>query len=95
MNQLNQLRKALELTNEQGMNVGLSIPVLVAPVVSSIFVLNVHVSAVMTSSEMVPILNLELGQSDADIADSLAQGSSISPSPAKRGRVDNLSTPAR
>lgn len=56
MNQLIQLRKTLELANVHVLVVGLSILVLEAHVVASVYVLKVRVHSVVTASEMVLIL---------------------------------------
>lgn len=52
MNQLSQLRKALELANDKGFVVGLSIPMQVTPIFASTSVLEAQIPTVVTTSKM-------------------------------------------
>lgn len=61
MNQLSQLRKELELANDQGLTIGLSVPVPVAHVIASTSIPGVGALVVVTASEMVLVPTTKIG----------------------------------
>lgn len=97
MNQFSQLRKALVLANDQGLTVGLSVPMPATLVNASTSVSDAHISIVVIILKIVetniPILTLKMGQKAAVVADLSVRGSSPSHSHAKTGRGDSPYTP--
>lgn len=93
MNQLSQLWKALELVNDHGFVVSMSIPTLVAPVVASISVPEIWSPAMVTTREVILAPKLLLDQLNDNVVNLSTRGTSHSPFPAKRVRSDHTSIP--